>query len=121
MDTAQKVARLREIAEMIDTAAKGLAEITGDDVRELAWQAVRIRDRADSIERRAKPIAIGDTIAVRSPRGYRMVTVKKVAPVLVTVTGVGSPHGREARYRREELHPDDLARIDACFPRKVKP
>jgi hypothetical protein len=121
MDAAQKVARLREIAEMIDTAAKGLAEITGENEKVLAWQSQRAHALADSIERRAKPIAIGDTIEVRSPRGYRTVTVKKVAPVLVTVTAAGSPHGREARYRRDKLHPDDLARIDACFPRKVKP
>lgn len=121
MDTAQKVARLLEIAEMIEVAAKDYADITGNAARDLAWWATVTRDRASSIERRAKPIAIGDAVEVSSLRGYKAVTIRKVGPAWVTT--FYEPWNREERYRRGngDIHPDDLARIDACFPRKVKP
>jgi hypothetical protein len=122
MDTSQKIVRLREIAEMIEVAAKGIEEIAGDDTKDLARYAERVRDRAKRLERQTAPIAVGDDIEVRGPYGYQKAKLTKVTPLTVSVSAVWQVNGK-TRYSRDlrSIHPDDLARLDACFPRKVKP
>lgn len=124
MDAAEKVAKLREIADAIERAWDDLRPLIEGEhdalgPESLALVTARILHKANSIERRAKPIAIGDTIEVRFGHGYRAAKIKKVAPVWITAV---ESWGRESRHRRDngDIHPDDRARLDACFPRRAK-
>lgn len=119
MDAAEKVAKLREAVATIERVRSVVTETLGEEARVLGWQARWIEDRANSIERCAKPVAIGDTIEVRNGHGYRAVTIANVTPKMVMSATHG---GREERHRRDgfDIHPDDRARLDACFPRRAK-